>query len=153
MAIPAILAALAPQFASAALKQTGGIAKSILGKVGNYIGQEIRTAREDARNFGNPELFQGTGYKHGGNTNLAAAHNLSQEEYDKLLKEEAEYKSGGLNFKSSDAYKKWLAFGHASGEFAKTPGHQKVSIGGEPKKVEHGMKGGGYADYAKSKIK
>lgn len=44
---------------------------------------------------------------------------------------------GGLNFKSPAAYKAWLAYGHASGEFAKTPGHQKVSIKGQPKKVQH----------------
>lgn len=48
---------------------------------------------------------------------------------------------GSLNFKSSDAYKKWLAYGHASGEFAKTSGHQKVSIAGKPKKVEHNTGG------------
>ena len=48
---------------------------------------------------------------------------------------------GGLNFKSPAAYKAWLAYGHASGEFAKTPGHQKVSIKGQPKKVQHAMGG------------
>ena len=41
------------------------------------------------------------------------------------------------NFKSNKAYKSWLAYGHASGEFAKTPGNQKVSIKGKPKKVKH----------------
>ena len=41
------------------------------------------------------------------------------------------------NFKSNKAYKSWLAYGHASGEFAKTPGNQKVSIKGNPKKVKH----------------
>lgn len=41
------------------------------------------------------------------------------------------------NFKSAAAYKKWLAYGHASGEFAKTPGHQSVSIKGKKKKVKH----------------
>lgn len=48
---------------------------------------------------------------------------------------------GNLNFKSPAAYKAWLAYGHASGEFAKTPGHQKVSIKGQPKKVQHATGG------------
>ena len=42
-----------------------------------------------------------------------------------------------MDFKSNKAYKAWLAYGHASGEFAKTPGHQSVSIGGKPKAVKH----------------
>jgi hypothetical protein len=45
------------------------------------------------------------------------------------------------NFKSKAAYKKWLAYGHASGEFKKTPGHQSVSIRGKRKKVKHEMGG------------
>lgn len=49
-----------------------------------------------------------------------------------------------MNFKSNKAYKKWLAYGHASGEFAKTPGHQSVSIKGKPKSVKH--KNGGTED-------
>ena len=48
-----------------------------------------------------------------------------------------------MNFKSNSNYKKWLAYGHASGEFAKTPGNQSVSIQGEPKKVQHNMMDGG----------
>lgn len=48
------------------------------------------------------------------------------------------YKQGGaMNFKSKSAYHKWLGYGHASGEFARTPGNQPVSIKGEPHKVEH----------------
>ena len=50
-------------------------------------------------------------------------------------------RSGGRNFKSGAAYKKWLAYGHASGEFAKTPGHQKVSIKGKAKRVKHQLGG------------
>jgi len=53
-----------------------------------------------------------------------------------------QYAKGGRNFKSTGAYKKWLAYGHASGGFAKTPGHQKVSIQGRSKKVQH--EDGGY---------
>ena len=54
----------------------------------------------------------------------------------------ASFKNGGsLNFKSPAAYKAWLAYGHASGEFAKTPGHQKVSIKGNPKTVQHAAGG------------
>jgi len=51
---------------------------------------------------------------------------------------------GKRNFKSAAAYKKWLGYGHASGEFAKTPGHQKVSIRGKRKKVQHKKRGGKY---------
>jgi len=47
------------------------------------------------------------------------------------------YKYIKMDFKSNKAYKAWLAYGHASGEFAKTPGHQSVSIGGKPKAVKH----------------
>ena len=48
------------------------------------------------------------------------------------------HKSGGsINFKSGPAYKRWLAYGHASGEFKKSPGHQKVSIKGKKRKVKH----------------
>ena len=48
----------------------------------------------------------------------------------------------GIDFSSVSAYKKWLAFGHASGEFAKTPGHQKVSIKGNKKEVKHKLESG-----------
>ena len=47
---------------------------------------------------------------------------------------------GGKDFKSAGAYKKWLGYGHATGVFAKTPGHQKVSIKGKKKKVKHQKK-------------
>jgi hypothetical protein len=56
------------------------------------------------------------------------------------------FKQGGaMNFKSKGAYQNWLAYGHASGEFAKTPGNQPVSIQGKSHKVEHGMGGNLYA--------
>ena len=67
---------------------------------------------------------KGRGYAHGGDTEIP------------------EYAKGGRNFKSASAYKAWLAYGHASGEFAKTPGHQKVSIKGVSKKVKHMGHGG-----------
>ncbi len=41
------------------------------------------------------------------------------------------------NFKSADAYKKWLAYGHMHGEFERTPGNTPVKIKGKPKKVNH----------------
>jgi hypothetical protein len=50
-----------------------------------------------------------------------------------------------MNFKSNAAYKKWLGYGHASGEFAKTPGNQPVSIKGKSHKVKHEMGGNMYA--------
>jgi hypothetical protein len=46
-------------------------------------------------------------------------------------------KGGKMNFKSKGAYQKWLAYGHMHGQFAKTPGHQKVSIGGKSHRVKH----------------
>lgn len=55
----------------------------------------------------------------------------------------------GIDFSSVSAYKKWLAFGHASGEFAKTPGHQKISIKGNKKEVKHKLENG--ADFMKAK--
>lgn len=44
------------------------------------------------------------------------------------------------NFKSKEAYQKWLAYGHASGEFEKTPGNQSVKVRGKSVKVEHKKK-------------
>lgn len=41
------------------------------------------------------------------------------------------------NFKSVSAYRKWLAYGHIHGAFAKVPGHQKVTIMGKKHKVMH----------------
>jgi hypothetical protein len=48
---------------------------------------------------------------------------------------------GSMNFKSPAAYKAWLGYGHASGAFDRTPGNQKVSIQGEPHRVQHAMGG------------
>lgn len=45
------------------------------------------------------------------------------------------------NFKSDDAYKKWLAYGHISGEFEKSPGNTPVKIKNKTKKVNHKKKG------------
>ena len=42
-----------------------------------------------------------------------------------------------MNFRSKEAYRKWLAYGHIHGIFAKTPGHVKVFIRGRPHKVKH----------------
>jgi hypothetical protein len=50
-----------------------------------------------------------------------------------------------MNFKSNAAYKAWLGYGHASGEFAKTPGNQPVSIAGKTHDVQHAMGGNLYA--------
>jgi hypothetical protein len=51
---------------------------------------------------------------------------------------------GAMNFKSPAAYKAWLGYGHASSAFERTPGNQKVSIQGEPHKVQHAMGGNMY---------
>lgn len=53
---------------------------------------------------------------------------------------------GSLNFKSSGAYNKWLGYVHANKLAENTLGHQKVSIGGEPHRVQHGY--GGVMQYA-----
>ena len=42
-----------------------------------------------------------------------------------------------MNFRSKEAYRKWLAYGHIHGLFRKTPGHVKVYIRGRPHKVKH----------------
>jgi hypothetical protein len=59
---------------------------------------------------------------------------------------ENNFKQGGaMNFKSPAAYKAWLAYGHASGQFAKTPGNQPVSIQGKSHKVQHAFGGNMYS--------
>ena len=42
-----------------------------------------------------------------------------------------------MNFRSKEAYRKWLAYGHIHGLFRKAPGHVKVYIRGRPHKVKH----------------
>ena len=60
--------------------------------------------------------------------------------------QENNYKQGGaMNFKSPAAYKAWLAYGHATGEFEKTPGNQPVSIQGKSHKVQHAFGGNMYS--------
>lgn len=41
------------------------------------------------------------------------------------------------NFESKEAYRKWLAYGHIHGVFARTPGHSRVYIRGRPHHVKH----------------
>lgn len=45
---------------------------------------------------------------------------------------------GRRNFRSKEAYKKWLGYGHASGVFEETPGHQRIRIRGRAHRVDHG---------------
>ena len=45
-----------------------------------------------------------------------------------------------MNFRSKEAYLRWLRYGHATGVFKRTPGHVKVYIRGRPHKVNHGGK-------------
>jgi hypothetical protein len=62
------------------------------------------------------------------------------------MQEENNFKQGGaMNFKSPAAYKAWLAYGHATGEFERTPGNQAVSIGGKAHNVKHAMGGHMYS--------
>ena len=42
-----------------------------------------------------------------------------------------------MNFRSKAAYLRWLRYGHATGVFARTPGHVKVYIRGRPHRVKH----------------
>jgi len=42
-----------------------------------------------------------------------------------------------MNFRSYESYRKWLAYGHATGVFEKTPGHVKVYIQGKKHRVKH----------------
>jgi hypothetical protein len=82
--------------------------------------------------------------------NIRANAGSGKKPTKEMLKQEKEinnnYKQGGtMNFKSNAAYKRWLGYGHASGEFAKTPGNQPVSIKGKSHKVEHSMGGNMYA--------
>lgn len=42
-----------------------------------------------------------------------------------------------IRFKDKESYRKWLAFGHRSGVFEATPGHQRVMIRGKKYKVVH----------------
>jgi len=41
------------------------------------------------------------------------------------------------HFKSKEAYRRWLAYGHMHGQFKKAPSHQKIKIHNKPHKVEH----------------
>ena len=42
-----------------------------------------------------------------------------------------------MNFKSASAMKKWMAYGHMHGVFAKSPGNTPVKIKGKSHKVKH----------------
>jgi len=42
-----------------------------------------------------------------------------------------------MNFRSYESYRNWLAYGHATGVFEKTPGHVKVYIQGKKHRVKH----------------
>ena len=42
-----------------------------------------------------------------------------------------------MNFRSKEAYRKWLAYGHIHGVFKKARGHVRVKIRGRPHKVKH----------------
>lgn len=43
-----------------------------------------------------------------------------------------------MRFKNKEAYRNWLAYGHATKAFERTPGHQRVMIAGKPHRVKHG---------------
>jgi hypothetical protein len=72
-----------------------------------------------------------------------AKGNLAGAAHEEITNTENTKMAGGgsVNFKSGAAYKKWLAYGHATGVFERTPGNQSVSIKGNQKTVEHA--GGG----------
>lgn len=49
--------------------------------------------------------------------------------------------SKSINFKSTGAYKKYLAYGHMHGVFEATPGNQAVKIANKTHKVVHAKAG------------
>jgi hypothetical protein len=42
-----------------------------------------------------------------------------------------------MNFKTKKDYDKWLSHGHIHKEFERTPGYQRITIGGKPHRVCH----------------
>ena len=54
-----------------------------------------------------------------------------------MVKKRDSGKKKPINFRSRQAYLNWLGAGHAKGVFAKTPGHQEVTIAGKPYKPKH----------------
>lgn len=42
-----------------------------------------------------------------------------------------------MNFKSKEAMRKWMAYGHMHDEFEKSPGNTPVKIKGKPHRVKH----------------
>lgn len=42
-----------------------------------------------------------------------------------------------MRFKSKKTYRNWLAYGHSTGIFERTPGNQPVFIAGKRKCVRH----------------
>jgi hypothetical protein len=42
-----------------------------------------------------------------------------------------------MNFKSKASYRRWLAYGHMHGAFAKAKGNQRITIRGRPHRVIH----------------
>ncbi len=42
------------------------------------------------------------------------------------------------NFRSKEAYHKWLAYGHIHGKFKESPGNTPVRIRGKRHRVRHG---------------
>lgn len=42
-----------------------------------------------------------------------------------------------LHFKNKENYRKYLAYGHIHGDFARVPGYQNIMIGGKKHKVIH----------------
>ena len=46
-------------------------------------------------------------------------------------------KDSYMDFKDKKSYNKWNAYGHIHGLSAKTPGNQKIRIGGKVHKVKH----------------
>lgn len=42
-----------------------------------------------------------------------------------------------MDFGSKEKYRNWLAYGHMSGEFARVPGNQPISIRGKKHRVRH----------------
>ena len=65
----------------------------------------------------------------------ALAERKAFEKENVLPGHEAVENKGAVDFKSADAYHKWLAFGHMHGKFH---GNEKIEIRGKAHKVKHG---------------
>jgi len=93
-----------------------------------------------AKAFEKEEKASAKEYKEDGYPTIAndeAGHSKFFSKEAKRLASIKPSKDGYIDFKSKEDYNKWLAYGHIHGQFKKTPGNQKIRIGGKVHKVKH----------------